>query len=171
MTEAIDNDTSAEHELDPRAISLERLTGRLVALGLTAASLVALLFVLVARADLSVWGRAALGAMWLALSVALAWRAEVWPARAYAHTRYRLDADGLQIGRGVWWRTVIHVPRSRVQHTDVSQGPLERSYGLGTLVVYTAGTQHARVALPGLAYEVALALRDELRVERDDDSV
>ncbi len=69
------------------------------------------------------------------------------------------------------WQIVTHVPRSRVQHTDVSQGPLERRYGLGTLVVYTAGTNHARVALPGLAHEVARALRDELRAERVDDAV
>ena len=69
------------------------------------------------------------------------------------------------------WRSVTHVPRSRVQHTDVSQGPLERRYGLGTLVVYTAGTDHARVSLPGLAWETALALRDELRLDRSDDDV
>ena len=76
-----------------------------------------------------------------------------------------------KLRRGVLWQIVTHVPRSRVQHTDVSQGPLERRYGLGTLVVYTAGTDHARVALPGLAHEVARALRDELRAERADDAV
>ena len=63
------------------------------------------------------------------------------------------------------------MPRSRVQHTDVSQGPLERHYGLGTLVVYTAGTDHARVSLPGLAHEVAIQLRDDLRPDRHDDVV
>ena len=45
---------------------------------------------------------------------------------------------------------MTNVPRSRVQHTDVSQGPLERNHGLGTLVVYTAGTDHAKVELGGL---------------------
>jgi membrane protein YdbS with pleckstrin-like domain len=103
--------------------------------------------------------------------IALAWHAERWPAKAYAHTRYRLDTDGLLIRRGVYWRSITHVPRSRVQHTDVSQGPLERHYGLGTLVVYTAGTDHARVSLPGLAGEVALQLRDDLRPDRPDDVV
>jgi len=160
-----------ERLLDARCVLQQRLVGRLVALGVTAASLLALLIVFVAADGLSGWGRLALGAGWLILMVALAWRVEAWPARAYAHTRYWLDADGLQIRRGVWWRSVTYVPRSRIQHTDVSQGPVERSYGLGTLVVYTAGTHHARVALPGLAYEVALALRDDLRVERADDSV
>jgi membrane protein YdbS with pleckstrin-like domain len=108
---------------------------------------------------------------WLAAVVTGAWAAERWPVLQYAHTGYQLDRDGLQVRRGVLWQTVTHVPRSRVQHTDVSQGPLERRYGLGTLVVYTAGTDHARVALPGLAHEVARELRDELRPERVDDAV
>jgi uncharacterized protein len=54
------------------------------------------------------------------------------------------------------------VPRSRVQHTDVSQGPLERKHGLGRLVIFTAGTQHSRVELPGLAHHTALDIRDRL---------
>ena len=130
-----------------------------------------LLIVFAAADSLPSWARVALGVCWLAAVVIGAWAAERWPALDYAHTGYQLDGDGLQVRRGVLWQIVTHVPRSRVQHTDVSQGPLERRYGLGTLVVYTAGTNHARVALPGLAHEVARALRDELRAERVDDAV
>jgi hypothetical protein len=57
---------------------------------------------------------------------------------------------------------VITVPRTRVQHTDVSQGPIERRFGLGTLVVYTAGTDHAMVALSGLDHGRALMIREHL---------
>jgi membrane protein YdbS with pleckstrin-like domain len=60
------------------------------------------------------------------------------------------------------------VPSSRVQHTDVAQGPVERAFDLATLVVYTAGTQHASVTLNGLKNETALAIRDYL-IDRDDD--
>lgn len=160
-----------ERELDPRYIPQQRLVGRLGALAVTAGTLFSLAIVLVAADDLGGSGRMALVALWLLVMAGLAWHAERWPARAYAHTRYRLDDDGLLIRRGVFWRSVTHVPRSRVQHTDVSQGPLERRYGLGTLVVYTAGTDHARVSLPGLAHEVALQLRDDLRSDRHDDVV
>jgi membrane protein YdbS with pleckstrin-like domain len=62
----------------------------------------------------------------------------------------------------VIWRAVSNVPRSRVQHTDVAQGPLDRKYGLGKLIIYTAGTQHSRVELPGLEHQTALAIRDHL---------
>lgn len=158
-------------ELDPRFIPQQRLVGRLAVLGVTGASLFLLLIVIAAADGLPGWGRATLGLAWLLLMIGLAWHAERWPAIVHAHTRYGLDAGGLVIQRGVYWRTVTHVPRSRVQHTDVSQGPLERQYGLGTLVVYTAGTTHARVSLPGLAHDVASALRDDLRPERHDDVV
>ena len=49
-----------------------------------------------------------------------------------------------------------------MQHTDVSQGPLERRFGLATLVVHTAGTAHASVELPGLQHAVAIEVRDFL---------
>jgi membrane protein YdbS with pleckstrin-like domain len=159
------------HQLDARFVPQQRLVGRLRALAVSAISVVALLILLVVADGLAPWVRFGLVGAWLAAMACLAWFVQVWPARVYAHTRYRLDEDGLQIARGVYWRSVTHVPRSRVQHTDVSQGPLERRYGLGTLVVYTAGTDHAMVGLPGLAHETALQLRDDLRVDHADDGV
>lgn len=157
--------------LDPRFVPQQRVRFRVVALALGLASLLVLLIVVTAADSLPAWARLVLGGGWLAAVVVGAWAAERWPELDYAHTSYQLDGDGLQVRRGVLWTIVTHVPRSRVQHTDVAQGPLERRYGLGTLIVYTAGTDHARVALPGLAHEVAHTLRDELRAERADDAV
>lgn len=158
-------------ELDPRYLPQQKVAGRLRALAITAASLVVLAVLLLAGDDAPAWRPLVLVATWMIVVALIVWHAEAWPAREFARTRYQLDPDGLQIAHGVLWRTITHVPRSRVQHTDVSQGPLERRYGLGTLVVYTAGTDHARVSLPGLAWETALALRDELRLDRSDDHV
>jgi hypothetical protein len=70
--------------------------------------------------------------------------------------------DGLWIDRGVWWRSETFVPRTRIQHTEVNQGPLARRYGIATLKLFTAGTQHAEVEIDGLAHGDALWLRDEL---------
>lgn len=89
----------------------------------------------------------------------LSWR---WPVVEHAHTRYGWGEAGLEIRRGVWWRREIHVPRSRIQHTDVSQGPLERRFGLATLHVFTAGTENAEVRLGGLDHATAAAIRDHL---------
>lgn len=85
-----------------------------------------------------------------------------WTWIAYRHASYRFDDTGLEIRRGVWWRHGIRVPRSRVQHTDISQGPLERRFGLARLVIHTAGTAHSRIELAGLSHRHARALRDHL---------
>jgi membrane protein YdbS with pleckstrin-like domain len=119
------------------------------------------------------------GGVWLALALplwtvavaALAWHMLRWPAIAYRFTSYLVDDAGLEIARGVYWRTVTNIPRSRIQHTDVSQGPLERKHGLGTLVVYTAGTQHSEVKLPGLEFATAQRIRAHLLPRDEGDAV
>ena len=83
--------------------------------------------------------------------------------------RYRVDESGVRIRRGVLWRKVISIPTSRVQHTDVSQGPLQRRYELATLTVHTAGTQGASIALSGLEHGVAKRLRDHLLPDHESD--
>ncbi len=121
--------------------------------------------------ELPRWLNFLLGPAWLGLTGGLAWFAYVWPPVEYRHTSYELDADGIEIRSGVVWRNITSVPRSRVQHIDVSQGPLERSFGLGRLVIFTAGTHHSRVELPGLDYAVAFALRNRLLPHGADDAI
>lgn len=101
------------------------------------------------------------GGWLLLLLTGFALRWIVAPIR-YRHTAWRLGERGLEIRGGAWWRHFVRVPLSRIQHTDVSQGPLERRHGLGSLVAYTAGTNHSAVELGGVAYENALAVRDQL---------
>lgn len=109
--------------------------------------------------------------LWMIVMAVLAWQLVRWPALAYRFTTYRIDTNGLEIRRGVYWRTITSVPRSRVQHTDVSQGPLERRFGLGTLIVYTAGTAHSQVSLPGLTFDVARGIRTHLLPDEHSDAV
>jgi membrane protein YdbS with pleckstrin-like domain len=156
--------------LDPRIIDVRRIVGLTFTACVSVVSSVALASALwAARPGWTVAALVAGG--WLAASSGLAWWLWKWPAIAYRHAGWRLDDEGLEIRRGVVWRRIINVPRSRVQHTDVSQGPLERSHELSTLIVHTAGTEHARVALPGLARETALGLRDQLLPRDDRDAV
>lgn len=88
-----------------------------------------------------------------------------WPPLSYRHLRFGIDDTGIAIESGVIWRSHIALPRVRIQHTDVSQGPLERRYGIGTLKLYTAGSRHTKIELPGLNHEEAIALRDALLAE------
>ena len=88
--------------------------------------------------------------------------AVVLPPLHWRHASWRVDERGVEIRTGVWWRSQVAVPRTRIQHLDVVQGPVQRRFGLATLVLHTAGTEDASVALAGLAHETALALRDDL---------
>ena len=85
------------------------------------------------------------------------------PLRRYQARGYQLGADRLRVVRGLLFRKDTVVPFGRVQHIDVQQGPLERGYGLATLVLHTAGTHNASVSLPGLAHADAMAMREQIR--------
>lgn len=87
----------------------------------------------------------------------------VTPARRYRAWRYALENDALLAEHGILTRVRTVVPRTRVQHLDVTQGLIEREYGLARLVVHTAGTRDATVTIPGLPLATAEALRDALR--------
>ena len=85
------------------------------------------------------------------------------PLRRYQGRGYQLGADRLRVVRGLLFHRDTVVPFGRVQHIDVHQGPIERAYGLATLVLYTAGTHNASVSLPGLANADAMAMREDIR--------
>lgn len=97
-----------------------------------------------------------------------------WIGRArWRRTWWKLDAQGLHVRRGFLWRSELLVPRSRVQHLDIERGPLERHFGLATLVVHTAGSQTQALHQSGLADADAVALRDALipDASRDGDAL
>ena len=156
--------------LDPAVVDLDRDVGIIVTACTSGGSLIGI-GILYLASDAQRWVFPLLLLAWAAVTAALVWHTFRWPEIEYRHASYRVDPLGIEIAYGVLWRSVIHVPVSRVQHTDVSQGPLQRRYGLGTLTIYTAGTEYARVNLPGLPHARALAIRDHLLPKRSDDGV
>jgi hypothetical protein len=103
------------------------------------------------------------GAVALPLLVPLVWMVFFAPGRRWRAWGYAMDAEELQVSRGVWTQVHTVVPLDRVQHIDVSQGPIERGCGVCRLIVHTAGTLHSQVVLPGLARPTAERMRDEIR--------
>ena len=87
----------------------------------------------------------------------------VAPARIYRRLGYALHPQLLQVVRGWLLHTDTLVPLVRVQHIDVTRGPIEKAFGCATLVVHTAGTYNSIVTLPGLSPERAADIRDEIR--------
>jgi uncharacterized protein len=130
--------------------------------------LFALLLVLVAvAADLGPLRETALppglvsGLVALLALVLVAWL----PRRRWRAWGYREGEDELHVRHGHLVQTITVVPFGRVQHIDVAQGPIERRFGLATLILHTAGTRGASVPLPGLPYDEAERMRDRIRAK------
>lgn len=89
----------------------------------------------------------------------------VAPERVYRRLGYAMDGRLLRVVRGWLFHTDTVVPFVRVQHIDVTHGPVDKLFGLARLVVHTAGTHNSIVTLPGLSPETAAAIRDAIRAE------
>lgn len=94
--------------------------------------------------------------LWLAMVIIL-------PGRIYRRWGYAMEADRLRVLRGFLFRTDTVVPFNRIQHIDVSQGPIERLNNVAKLIVHTAGTHNSVVVLPGLEPSIADVMREEIR--------
>lgn len=97
--------------------------------------------------------------------------ATFWPKWEHARAGYRLLPDRIECWHGLVWRRSISVPISRVQYTDVKQGPMQRKYAIATLVVHTAGTLGSDIEFPGLPPALANEVRDWLVGETGSDAV
>lgn len=158
-----------EHGVDPLSVKVGRIVGVSVSLLIAAVPLIAITLVWALGGIPNVVYLPLLGGLLVLLVLALTFAVK-WPAARHRHLRYRVDESGVRIRRGVLWRKVIWIPISRVQHTDVSQGPLQRKLGLATLTVHTAGTEGASISLAGLEHGIADRLCDHLRPDRDTDA-
>lgn len=89
----------------------------------------------------------------------------VAPDRIYRRLGYAIDGRLLRTVRGWLFHTDTVVPLVRVQHIDVTRGPVDKMFGTASLVVHTAGTHNSVVVLPGLSPERAAEIRDTIRGE------
>ena len=154
-------ETATPQSLDPAFVTVERIGNWVFTLIVALGSIVfvTLSFILGwFEPEFRIW----LVPMGVGAVAFFAVLAEWHPRRVYRWTRYVVDDQFLEISRGRLLRRVITVPRSRVQHTDVVDGPLLRRFGLANLNIYTAGTQHAMVQLRGLSRADANRIRDGL---------
>lgn len=87
----------------------------------------------------------------------------VVPQRRYRRLRYRLTEHMLHSVHGWMFHTDTLVPFVRVQHLDVTRGPLDKLFGTASLVVHTAGTHNSTVTINGLAPERAAEIRNIIR--------
>lgn len=155
-------DSSGMRPLHPNHLKLLRVRAVLLAAVLIAGA--ALLDATALRRAAVPFGIATGGAAALAAALAL-----LLPSRRYRAWAWRVDEDELRISSGLLVRSDAIVPFGRVQHIDILRGPLQRRYGLGSLVLHTAGTRSAAILLPGLEAGEAERIRDHIRAKIRED--
>ncbi len=92
----------------------------------------------------------------------------VTPQLRWRRWRYEIRPDEVDLQRGIFWIARTLVPLARIQHVDTRQGPLQRRFGLATVVFYTAAGPNQ---IPELSTPVAAEVRDriaELTREQDE---
>ncbi|ODP39343.1 PH domain-containing protein [Sphingomonas turrisvirgatae] len=106
---------------------------------------------------LPVWAAPAL------LVLAGLWSVLIAAPRRWSRWGWAWTGRELHVAHGWLTRSHTIVPAIRVQHIDVTQGPVERMFGVATLVLHTAGTAHSEVHLPGVSRDTAETIRDAIR--------
>jgi membrane protein YdbS with pleckstrin-like domain len=87
----------------------------------------------------------------------------LWHARLlFASWTWALRDDDVFASYGVVWRVTRSIPRVRVQHVDVTSGPIDRALGLVHVSLHVAGSAGAVLTIPGLAPAEAETLREAL---------
>lgn len=78
----------------------------------------------------------------------------------YRHKGYALREHDVAFRDGMFWRKTTVLPFDRVQHAEVTQGPLQRRFKLATLKFFTAGGSSVDLKIDGLLADEAERLRE-----------
>lgn len=138
------------HQISPRYVASQMLQN-VIFLAVVIAAALALAFVLQQS-----WVWIPAGIVVLVTLITLV----VLPRQAKA-IGYMLRADDIVFRKGILWQRLIAVPYGRMQLVDITQGPLDRAFGVSQLKMVTAAATTG-VQIPGLTQEAADALRDTL---------
>jgi membrane protein YdbS with pleckstrin-like domain len=75
---------------------------------------------------------------------------------------YGLFKHEMVLREGLFWVSTTALPFTRLQHVNLSQGPIERKFNLVTLKCFSAGSGMAEIDLPGINADLAEHLRQHL---------
>lgn len=73
---------------------------------------------------------------------------------------YAIRSKDVSYKTGLLYFRMTSVPFNRIQHCEISQGPLGRLFDLASVKVYTAGGSGSDLMVNGLRKETAQRLRD-----------
>jgi len=79
----------------------------------------------------------------------------LWIPASFKALEYSIDSDGVKMKGGVVWKKHVTVPYSKITNVDITRGPLQRYYNIGTIHIQTAGAagkqgERAELKLSGI---------------------
>ncbi len=80
--------------------------------------------------------------------------------RGFGIKGYALREKDITYKSGLIFFHMASIPFNRIQHCEVTQGPLARLFDLASVKVYTAGGSSSDLSISGLTKERAQKLRD-----------
>jgi membrane protein YdbS with pleckstrin-like domain len=83
----------------------------------------------------------------------------ITPRLRYRQWRYVIRESEVDLKHGLFTHTRQLVPMARIQHVDTRRGPLQRRFGLSSVIFYTAA---GAIEIPALSVEVASEVRDRI---------
>lgn len=138
--------------LDRRVLSLWRLRAAIVV-----ASVVALILAAFAGTGTVIIGLAVALVLALVGGLVVGW----WTRLVWRAWQFRVGDHALHLRHGVLTRRESTIPLHRVQHIDLEAGPLERRFGLTSLVLRTASAS-SDATVPGIDAAHADELRERI---------
>jgi uncharacterized protein len=113
------------------------------------------LFTLGVQGDIPLWLMGAISGGWILLLLLSTYIVY----RAFRIKGYAVRQRDLMYRSGLLFRKTTVIPYSRIQHSEVHQGVIERQFGLARLAIYTAGGSQSDLTIPGLTKERAEQMR------------
>lgn len=84
----------------------------------------------------------------------------IYPYLAYPKKGYLLRSQDITYTTGLIWQKEITITYNRIQHLEVSQGPIEKIFNLSSLQLFTAGGQKSDMEISGLNPKTANKIKD-----------
>jgi uncharacterized protein len=79
--------------------------------------------------------------------------------RSFRNSGYALRQEDLFYKTGWLWTSMLAIPYKRIQHLEVTQGPISRLFDLANISVYTAGGSSSDMEIEGVKQDEAESIK------------
>lgn len=91
---------------------------------------------------------------------------QLFIGKKFESFRFQLGDDDLSVASGIFWKQWRFISRNRVQHVDITAGPIARALGIVQVSIFVGGMAAAAATIPGLTQSRGEELRHKLVKDR-----